>query len=267
MTINYLDSKRLQGLSADTKPTNVQTNSIFEQTDTNTRHWYNGTNWIRPPTDISGLKAWYDASDASTITKSSNLVSQWNDKSGQTNNLVQATGANQPLWVDAVQNGKPVIRFDGSDPNRMKVSTFSGGNETQPNTVFVVANAGTGSGDYVFDSATGDRAGFYSTGSPVVYNLYAGNEVSTGFSASTTVKLYTIIFNGASSFVRQNGTAGSNVNASTGAINGLVLGNYQGEVLANSLTGDICEFLFYGANITGTDLTDIEYYLTTKWGL
>ena len=46
MTINYLDSKRLQGLSTDTKPTNVQTNSIFEQTDTNTRHWYNGTNWI-----------------------------------------------------------------------------------------------------------------------------------------------------------------------------------------------------------------------------
>ena len=29
---------------------NIQTNSIFEQTDTNTRHWYNGTNWITQPT-------------------------------------------------------------------------------------------------------------------------------------------------------------------------------------------------------------------------
>ena len=47
MTINYLDSKRIQGLSADTKPTNVQTNSIFEQTDTNTRYWYDGSIWKR----------------------------------------------------------------------------------------------------------------------------------------------------------------------------------------------------------------------------
>ena len=45
MTINYLDSKRLQGLSADTKPTNVQTNSIFIETDTAKRYWYNGTLW------------------------------------------------------------------------------------------------------------------------------------------------------------------------------------------------------------------------------
>ena len=50
MTINYLDSKRLQGLSADTKPTNVQTNSLFEQTDNSIRYWYDGNNWMNNPT-------------------------------------------------------------------------------------------------------------------------------------------------------------------------------------------------------------------------
>ena len=40
------DIKFYNGVTSLTsKPTNVQTNSIFEQTDTNTRHWYNGTNW------------------------------------------------------------------------------------------------------------------------------------------------------------------------------------------------------------------------------
>ena len=40
------DMKFYNGVSSLTsKPTNVQTNSIFEQTDTNTRHWYDGTNW------------------------------------------------------------------------------------------------------------------------------------------------------------------------------------------------------------------------------
>ena len=45
MTINYLDSKRLQGLSTDTRPTNVQTNSTFEETDTAVRYWYDGSTW------------------------------------------------------------------------------------------------------------------------------------------------------------------------------------------------------------------------------
>src|ERR1051325_3559765 len=30
-------------------------------------------------------------------------------------NATQANGSKQPLWVDNVQNGKPIIRFDGAD--------------------------------------------------------------------------------------------------------------------------------------------------------
>ena len=49
LTIDNL--KIYDGVSSLTnKPTNVQTNSKFEQTDTNTRHWYDGTNWITQPT-------------------------------------------------------------------------------------------------------------------------------------------------------------------------------------------------------------------------
>jgi hypothetical protein len=34
MTIQYLGGRRISGLSSDTKPTNVQTGSRFEETDT-----------------------------------------------------------------------------------------------------------------------------------------------------------------------------------------------------------------------------------------
>ena len=40
MTIKYLDSKRLSGVDSDTKPTNVQDNSIFVETDTDYRYWF-----------------------------------------------------------------------------------------------------------------------------------------------------------------------------------------------------------------------------------
>ena len=51
------------------KPTNVQTNSIFEQTDTKTRHWYNGTNWITQPTFEDDFSSYADqaSADASWI--------------------------------------------------------------------------------------------------------------------------------------------------------------------------------------------------------
>ena len=36
MAIKYLDAKRLQGLSSDTKPTDLPDYAIFEETDTRT---------------------------------------------------------------------------------------------------------------------------------------------------------------------------------------------------------------------------------------
>ena len=39
------------------------------------------------PTHALALMAWYDASDASSITHASNIISQWNDKSGNARHL------------------------------------------------------------------------------------------------------------------------------------------------------------------------------------
>lgn len=47
MTIQYLDSRRLTGLSSDTKPTTLSDNSIFIETDTGKRFMFDGTAWKR----------------------------------------------------------------------------------------------------------------------------------------------------------------------------------------------------------------------------
>ena len=52
MTIKYLDSKRISALAADTKPTNVETNSILVEKDTGARKWFDGTNW-NPSWDLN----------------------------------------------------------------------------------------------------------------------------------------------------------------------------------------------------------------------
>ena len=66
------------------------------------------------PVDLPGLTLWLDASDADTITKDgSDLVSAWNDKSGNARNFTYVSGT-KPTWQSAQLNGNPGILFNGS---------------------------------------------------------------------------------------------------------------------------------------------------------
>ena len=57
---------------------------------------------------------WLDAADASTITKDgSDLVSQWNDKSGNGRNATASSTA-RPTYSATSFNGKPGLVFDGN---------------------------------------------------------------------------------------------------------------------------------------------------------
>ena len=71
-----------------------------------------GAGWT--PADIDGisLKAWYDASDAATITESGGLVSAWADKSSNGLDL-SGSGATRPTTGAATLNSLNVLRFNG----------------------------------------------------------------------------------------------------------------------------------------------------------
>jgi hypothetical protein len=71
--------------------------------------------WTPALLDATVLKLWLKASDLSTIISALGAVSQWNDKSGNLNNLTQATGARQPTTGTTTINGKNTLSFDGGD--------------------------------------------------------------------------------------------------------------------------------------------------------
>lgn len=66
------------------------------------------------PADIN-TESWFDASDISTITESSGLVSQIDDKSGNNRHMVQATAENQPTTGVRTLNGLNVLDFDAAN--------------------------------------------------------------------------------------------------------------------------------------------------------
>ena len=218
---------------------------------------------------VSGLKLHLDASDSTTITKdSSNLVSAWNDKSGQANHVVQATGSKQPLWVDRVQDTLPTIRFDGTDDS-IRRGTFVNGALTQPTTVFIVCKMGGASTptQVVYDSGVGANRHVFYTYTSGTHGFYAGIELTGGGIVDTTKNLlYTQLFNTTSSTLRKSKIQINSGSVGTFTWNGITLGASTSGT-GNPFTGDICEILVYNANVSDTDRDNIEQYLTKKWGL
>jgi len=70
--------------------------------------------YLPPPTAISGCTTWLDAELSPFLLDGSNGVSSWRGV-GDTPGAAQTTAASRPLYVTNVMNGKPAVRFDGSN--------------------------------------------------------------------------------------------------------------------------------------------------------
>lgn len=93
------------------------------------------------PTSISGLLEWY-AADRIGGLRDGDAVSEWPSYGASGISLIQATGANQPLFKINQQNFKPAIRFDGSNDILAGATAFSlGANDAC--TIFVVGKVST----------------------------------------------------------------------------------------------------------------------------
>ena len=212
------------------------------------------------PLTINNLALWLDASDATTITESSGLISQINDKSGNNKNGT-ATGSVRPTLVSNVLNGRSIMRFDSSDDylNIDSAVTYR--------TVFVVAK----SDDATFSGYAGIIGDFTGT-SPNNGHVLNGIDGTTKLGSATS--------NYASAY--RNGTS---IPGSTGhdfsPLTEFWIGAFE---LSSSMTnttsaigmvnggarywdGDIAEVIAYSTTLSTTDRALVENYLSTKWGI
>ena len=230
----------------------------------------------------TGLRLWLDA--GARVTKDgANLVSNWGDGSGVSNNATQATSAKQPLWIDNAINGRPVLRFDGL--NDQLVAAVSPG--TDDFTVFVVAKtsathevdaesttgtAGTSGQKYVFGAtASGANAGAgmslgtngisaYENGDSytpalAVYSGAVGNGVILG-AFEYEARRPTIFLNG--QLVRAGlASPRPQVSAPTEI----------GAGVFGAFAGDVAEIMVYNRALSASERATIEAYLSRKYAL
>ena len=185
-------------------------------------------------------------------------VSAWYDQSGQSRHATQVTASAQPQIYDGTavitENGKPAVEF-ASD---YIASAPFGADVPQPTTYFITVNKTNHSG-YLFERVgTGGRQ---AQGDSTW--VFAGS-VANGFYPTSDLgsqRLFTALFDGASSISRMNSTATGSGNPGTDGQSGIQIGRPN-----QSLTGKVQEFVIYGADQT-SNFTAIESNINTYFSI
>jgi len=206
------------------------------------------------PDLISGLLAWWKA-DALTLNNN-DAVSSWLDSSGNGYSMVQATGANQPIYKTNIVNGKPVVRFDATnDELAVSLSTTTSAGWT----VFIVYSGNTngnprraiqGNGNWLLgpyqNSNQMYNGAFINSGtvSAGTFLLASGRQTSVGgqFFKNSTL-------------IGTNGQASSNSTV------------WNLSTAGEPLDGDIAEAIIFSRPLSGYEMDSVEKYLGAKYAI
>jgi hypothetical protein len=225
---------------------------------------------------------WLDAADTSTVTTDSGAVSQWNDKSGNNRNAVQAASDSRPAYTANTLNGESVLTLDGADDFMTVAHANALNAQIAPSAVAIVYKKSAGfrfmqkgnllgietNAWFATDSAVFSVAGGFTSS-------YASNQndwqVDFGAWDGSSLKHFR---NGAK-LVPTSVTGGTLVNdeivpPATPASNTDAL--YIGRRLNTAgtsgiITAQIAEILVLNATITTNTRQKLEGYLAHKWGL
>lgn len=224
------------------------------------------------PTDIAGLQLWLDASDTATITQAANLVSQWNDKSGNARHVTQGTGANQPTTNIRTINARNVIDFDGTN-DFFNISTPPSPASGQTfffvfsNDTVTTARPLIGSNDTVaapqVRTSTANLFGTVRTGVAALLNGSPAITTSTNYIGAAN-------YSTTGNDVYINGTSYGTDATSTTFTNGSTWIGGAGATGAtpfNFHDGVIGEVIIYSGNLSNADKNRVGNYLAAKWGI
>lgn len=226
------------------------------------------------PSSITGLKFWVDASQGVTVDGSNNVAS-WSDLSGNGGTLSQGTFSQRPAYVTASKNGLPTVNFDGIS----ELLTGSDASLPTGTSARTMIWAGTfsslpnnfGGWSYGANSAnqTFGLVKFSGTVSPTLTTQGWGTDYQSTYTiVANTYFIYVVLFQtGANGLTQRVNKAAA---GTTTSIQNTVRQNIRMGAETNN-TGfvpiKVCECLIYDSVLSGSNLTNVENYLSTKWAI
>ncbi len=202
--------------------------------------------------------AWYLSDEPTTITMDvANRVSRWNDFLASGHDLIQANGADQPLWS---ANG---VLFDG-ESEYMKCTGFP---YVQPEMIYIVFRQITWvNNDKVFDGNVNNRGALVQSSITPEIRFYNGafSPVDANL-VLNTFGIVRVLFNGANSMLQINNNVPFNGAGGVANMQGFTLGANGANLQFGNIEAK--EIILRDVADGAVDQTAIYNYLSVKYGI
>lgn len=236
------------------------------------------------PRIISGIFGWYDGADSSTFTGNA-PVTQWNDKSGNGNNLTSSAG---PIRLATTSNPRGIdVLFIGAVSQYIRSDSLAVTNGTNAMTVFMIVNNNTSAtlGRIIAGITNGPETtetGAFRFSNAGTNSIAITKGSTTGTQDGQTYTIPSDVYNIIS--ITWNGSANSPVHVN-GSLNntytlnsdttfsftrfgfGASLGIFPSFTPGSFWSGALNEVLLYRSALAATQRRQVEGYLAWKWGL
>ena len=222
------------------------------------------------PKSISGLAAWYDASNAASITLNGSTVSQWSDLSGNGRHQSQGSASLQPNYSATNANGKPALTTTGTQ--WMQASAFASSSAA---TIFLVWKISSAAGTpYIFQRGTvNDVHSFLMN--PGTNQIQArrgsSNQGTATVSSLGTADIWrvgTLVFSTTLSRIYNGNSIGTDNTATVAApVGNKVLTLFALDSATRAGSPGIAEFLYYSSQLDDAQQAAVRIYLGKKWGI
>jgi len=220
------------------------------------------------PADISGYAQHFDAT-ALTGLSDGDAVAAWVDMASG-NNATQATAGERPTYKTAIQNGLPVVRFDGGD--RMAHTYANGGKAVTIFAVVKVNSAGNSAFRGIYSTA-----GNTSVNETMLLANMTTNDKWGTFGGSTTTNrpANTDIKDSAFHILTLSRSSGGGGDFYLDGAGDGAFADAQGQpghiggtsISSQFLTGDVAEIIVYSNQLSSDDRASVTDYLSAKWGI
>ncbi len=227
------------------------------------------------PSAISGLALWlksdaglYQSSGGAAAVADNDPVGEWQDQSGAGAHVANATGDNRPVLKLAVQNGRSVVRFDGTNDELTKAASGISGTSF---TIFVVLKSdntgGSTRGILNVGAASGGREWRLGTTAKAELLKAQVASMASGNTADdfTAFRLRAMTYDGATVVFRLNGASDGGGSSSQTFSDGQV--SVGSGSTFDFWDGDIGELLYYSSVLTSPQIDQVEAYLNGRWGV
>ena len=226
----------------------------------------------KAPNELStAVFRWYDAGQITGLSDG-DPVSQWDDESANADHAVQATSANQPTYKTGIINGKPVVRFDGTNDWLALSELFDSSSAVAH--MFVVAAPSTSGARALLSTRQSDgQAGWSLRHNPqtTLQYFHAGGGATpiVSYTVAAQANIIEVQRNGLNAQLGANGALGSVTAISTyvaSSANRTLIGA-ENDGTASFFAGDIAEKAIYSSLLSSADRLALIQHFKAKYGI